>query len=160
MVMTATAPRTLSLRAARLLPRARREERQHDLVSFQIEDLNGIYDGLRLRRYSAETQLRAEEAQRRIRRTIAAAACCPERFEAGAWRYLETEVERPEDAFGAAAILFGLSITGDGRRQLAAELPSSAGAMLVRLGVELPATLPSFKKTKSGRYLPPTSQRP
>ena len=118
--------RPVSLLARRLIPRRRQEAQNRDIVWFQIDDLNGLFDALQAGRARRVQPERVEAARRRIRRVSAAASWSPEIYARHAWSFVVDGLDRPEDAFGPAVILLqlGTAASAEARRWLA-EVPSS-----------------------------------
>ena len=91
-----------SLLFERLLPRARRQDWARDFVRFQIDDLNGLFDGLQGDGVSSDRVVRARE---RADHVLLAASWNGEMYREQAWAFVQDGLDRPEDAFGPALLL-------------------------------------------------------
>jgi hypothetical protein len=79
-----------------------------DVVWFQIDELNGLYDTLQPSRGGEIPERRLATARPRVSRILLAAAWNPDDYCEHAWSFVNEGIERPEDAFGPAAILLGV----------------------------------------------------
>jgi hypothetical protein len=95
----------LDVPAVRLLPQARRRAWEGELVRFQIDELNAVYDGLTQAPTPAERQVRLSRARLRIERILLGAGWIPHVVARAARAVIEGGLDEPEDAFGVALVL-------------------------------------------------------
>jgi hypothetical protein len=91
--------------AVRLLSHARRRAWEGELVRFQIDELNAVYDGLTQAPTPAERQVRLSRARLRIERILLGAGWIPHVVARAARAVIEGGLDEPEDAFGVALVL-------------------------------------------------------
>jgi hypothetical protein len=129
-----------SVRAARLVSPSRRRAWESELVRFQIDELNALYDGLTEAPTPSERRARLARARLRIERIVRAAAWIPRIVTHAARAVVDAGFDEPEDAFGAALLLGALSAKD--RRghlwidRLLRALPSEVVATLADLALE------------------------
>lgn len=111
-----------SLPFERMLPRARRHEWARDLVWFQIDDLNGLYDGLQGEDASSGRVARARE---RAENVLLGASWNEEMYREHAWAFVQDGMDRPEDAFGPALLLGGADALSPEARRWLSDLPEA-----------------------------------
>jgi hypothetical protein len=136
--MAASPPPIFSLAESRWLPERRRRECQRDLVRFQIDEINGVYDGLTL---SAGTDAHADRvarAQARIERMLQAARWLDKAFARELLAILREPLDEPEDAFGIAVLVLGLGLDSPAVRAWLSELAGPVRARLDELNLSRP----------------------
>ena len=116
-----------SLLFERLLPRSRRREWARDLVWFQIDDLNGLYDGLQGEEVSSG---RAARARERAENVLLAASWNEEMYREQAWAFLQEGLDRPEDAFGPALLLGGAGALSPEAKRWLSDLPDAVACTI------------------------------
>ncbi len=98
-----------SMLVEKLVPRRAREGLGRDIVWFQIDELNGLYDALQTTRGrpadGALMAARLAGARRRVLRVCAAVDWSVDLYARQAWAFVADGLERDEDSFGAAVIL-------------------------------------------------------
>jgi hypothetical protein len=119
-----------SLAFERLLPRSRRQEWARDLVWFQIDDLNGLFDGLQGKDVPAA---RVEGARERVERVLLAASWDEETYREHAWAFVEEGLERPEDGFGPALILGEAPALPGGAKRWLSDLPDGVARTIAKV---------------------------
>jgi hypothetical protein len=125
-----------SLGAARALPPRVRRQIKRDVVFFQIEELNAVYDLLRARRADRGLRERSQAiARERVERVLRATRMISAVAIENAWAFAELEVERPEDVFGPAVVLLGLAPTDSRVRQWVTTMPVEVRAALAAVGI-------------------------
>lgn len=132
----------IGLAEARLLPSRSRTRWNREIVWFQVDELNGLYDGLQLRtRRDARASI-ALAARTRIERVLTAARWKADAFIEGAWAFVRTEIEQPEDLFGPAVLLLGLAADDLKVRGWATALPEGVQSSLRLFGLGVEARPP------------------
>jgi hypothetical protein len=122
---------------ARLLSPDGRRVWENELVRFQIDELNAVYDGLTQPATPAERQMRLSRARLRIDRIVLGAGWIPQVVARAARAVVEGGLDEPEDAFGVALVL--RAVGSEDRTEHAwidlwlASLPREVVAMLTDL---------------------------
>jgi hypothetical protein len=111
-----------SLLLERLLPRSRRQDWARDFVRFQIDDLNGLFDGLQGECVSSDRVVRARA---RAEHVLLAASWNEEMYREQAWAFVQEGLDRPEDAFGPALLLGDVKALSSEVRRWLAGLPAA-----------------------------------
>jgi hypothetical protein len=128
-----------SLNRARLLPPSRERAWLGDIVQFQIDELNALFDPLRRKGSAPEERQRVrDKARRRIEAVGQAAALEPEGYFEACWGLIRAGLDAPEDAFGAAILLVATRAERPEARAWLASLPASVADLLRELEVPVP----------------------
>jgi hypothetical protein len=128
------APAVTALATRRYLSRSARTRWSRDRVFFQIEELNALVAPLLARQPAGKRVERVAQARARAGAIRTAAQWTPEPTAAQAWAYLETEIESPEDVFGAAFLLRALAPDERRTRALFADVPPEVSRLIAELG--------------------------
>lgn len=133
--MTAPDNRVFSLIESRWLTERRRREWQRELVRFQIDEINVVYDGLALSAGTDAHPDRVARATTRIGRRLRAASWLLGPFQRELRALLKEPLDHPEDAFGIAALLLGLGLDSPEIRSWLARLDHNVRARLHEVGL-------------------------
>lgn len=129
-----------SLSEARLFPPAKRRSWERELVAFQIDELNGIFDPLQdPPRTGPRRQARFCEARARIDSILRVATWAPDVYLRHAWAIAKEVRPEPEDHFGAAILLLALNSDAAPMRSWLASLPANVVTTARDLGFDFPA---------------------
>lgn len=135
-VVPPLAPLPASLATARALSGDARGAWRRALVFTLVEDLNAGYDRLtRATRRAKDAAPAVEDARAHAARAIRAASLVRQTALAAAWEFVQDELDRPEDAFGAAVLLLGLEAADPAVTAWARALPAPVLRTLRRLGL-------------------------
>jgi hypothetical protein len=127
------APAVTALAARRYLSRSARTRWSRDRVFFQIEELNALVAPLLARQPADKRVERVARARARAAAIRTAAQWTPEPTTAQAWAYLETQIESPEDTFGAADLLRALAPDAQRTRALFADVSPDVSRLIAEL---------------------------
>jgi hypothetical protein len=129
-----------SVPTARLVPPSRRRAWEDELVRFQIDELNGLYDGLCCATTPADRDRLIARARARIEPIARAAAWIPAAVARAVRATVQAGFEEPEDAFGAALLLLALGPGESNGREWAkgwlGALPADVERILTDLGFD------------------------
>ena len=127
------APAVTALATRRYLSRSTQTRWSRDRVFFQIEELNALVAPLLTCQPADRRVERVARARVRAGAIRTAAQWTPEPTAAQAWAYLETEVESPEDTFGAAFLLRALAPDAPRTRALFADVSPDVSRLIAEL---------------------------
>lgn len=122
------APRTgrpKNLTSTRLLPPRARATWRCDLLFAQLDELNAAFDRLVRPGSQGEAAEQIDQVRARARRIVRAVTLVAETAIEASWRYVASELDRPDDAFGAAVVLLALAPESAATRTWAAGLPTN-----------------------------------
>lgn len=134
---TPNASRTRSLVRARALRPPRQRSWRRDVVWFQLDEINGVFDGLQARA-SKDIEIRRQTARRRIERVVHAAAWCRDDYLRGAWELISDSSDDPEARFAPTVVLLSLEPSDPRVQALLGGLPNSVARTLADLGLTPP----------------------
>jgi hypothetical protein len=129
-----------SVPTARLVSPSRRRSWEDELVRFQIDELNSLFDPLAFAPTPAARALLIPRAQARILPVLRAASWIPAAVARAVAVTVQAGFDEPEDAFGAALLLAALSPADLAGHDWVAPwltgLPAGVAAILVELGFD------------------------
>jgi hypothetical protein len=129
-----------SISTARLIPSARRQAWESELVRFQIDELNSLFDALACAPTPARREALIVRARARIEPVLQAASWIPAAVASAVRAIVLAGFDEPEDAFGAALLLAGLGPRDlddhDWVDQWLPSLPAEVVGLLAELGFD------------------------
>lgn len=150
-----------SLGEARLLRSARRTSWERELVAFQIDELNGLFDPLQgPPRKGTIRQTRLREARARIASILQAATWAPDAYFRHAWAIATGTMPAPEDVFGPALLLLELKPDAAPVRAWLASLPANVLMTLRNLGFDCPRLSRAPRLAQPSRWKRPAKVVP